>query len=300
MTTVCGGLPGNWLNAWLAAVGVTVAVPGARLSWTDDEAPVAVLTASGDVAQAITEMLPVPSEVPELGKALAYAEGTPRNQTNSLTLAEFRRRAVIERSVRSDILSASTTDCAGSKVGDAIDKSAFEPAAPGSAGNVLYRLSHSLAFLPQERNERREWVEATLTGEGRRVPSNGLGFDCTRLPTGADPLDDNRVDPVVEFLAFRALALFPVRGNGVRALTRGWHGGKTARDSFQWPTWTASLDRWAIDALLDRFDSLRSKRPWRLRNQQLRVLSISQVYGVVPYQTSGSDATRAYFSERLR
>ena len=28
------GLPADWLNGWLAAIGVTVLIPGARLRWT--------------------------------------------------------------------------------------------------------------------------------------------------------------------------------------------------------------------------------------------------------------------------
>jgi len=35
------GLTADWLNAWLAAIGVTVLVPGIRLGWSADPLPVA-------------------------------------------------------------------------------------------------------------------------------------------------------------------------------------------------------------------------------------------------------------------
>ena len=35
----CPGLPGGWINGWLAAVGATVLDDRVRLHWTTDGAP---------------------------------------------------------------------------------------------------------------------------------------------------------------------------------------------------------------------------------------------------------------------
>ena len=42
----CPGLPGAWINGWLAAVGSTVLDARVRLQWTTDGAPRAVLSAA--------------------------------------------------------------------------------------------------------------------------------------------------------------------------------------------------------------------------------------------------------------
>ena len=40
----CPGLPASWVNAWLAAIGVTVLAPRIRLHWVAEDTPVAVLS----------------------------------------------------------------------------------------------------------------------------------------------------------------------------------------------------------------------------------------------------------------
>ena len=54
------GLPADWLNGWLAAIGVTVLVPGTRLCWTDDGVPSAVLETEQpvDLPKVVAEALP--------------------------------------------------------------------------------------------------------------------------------------------------------------------------------------------------------------------------------------------------
>ena len=50
----CRGLPGAWINGWLAAVGATVLDARVRLHWTTGGAPLAVLSASeGDPLAAL-------------------------------------------------------------------------------------------------------------------------------------------------------------------------------------------------------------------------------------------------------
>ena len=39
----CPGLPAEWVNGWLAAVGTTVLDPEIQLSWTPDRSAIAVL-----------------------------------------------------------------------------------------------------------------------------------------------------------------------------------------------------------------------------------------------------------------
>ena len=41
----CPGLSANWVNGWLAAVGITVLDPRLRLHWSLDAIPVAVISA---------------------------------------------------------------------------------------------------------------------------------------------------------------------------------------------------------------------------------------------------------------
>ena len=47
MTQVpCPGLPADWINGWLAAVGATVLDARIRLHWTTEGTPLAVLSAA--------------------------------------------------------------------------------------------------------------------------------------------------------------------------------------------------------------------------------------------------------------
>ena len=60
MTQVtCPGVPAEWINGWLAAVGATVLDPRIRLHWTTDGAPLAVLSAAEiDPVDALVESWP--------------------------------------------------------------------------------------------------------------------------------------------------------------------------------------------------------------------------------------------------
>ncbi|HHC09524.1 MAG TPA: hypothetical protein ENK55_12575, partial [Actinobacteria bacterium] len=59
-TVVAPGWTGDWLNAWLAAIGVTVLCPGATLAWTEEVRPKAVLEIPGAerIAEEIAARLP--------------------------------------------------------------------------------------------------------------------------------------------------------------------------------------------------------------------------------------------------
>ena len=55
----CPGLPGAWINGWLAAVEATVLDARVRLHWTTDGVPLAVLSASEvDPVAALVESWP--------------------------------------------------------------------------------------------------------------------------------------------------------------------------------------------------------------------------------------------------
>ena len=55
----CPGLPADWINGWLAAVGATVLDTRLRLHWTTDGAPLAVLSAAEiDPVDALCESWP--------------------------------------------------------------------------------------------------------------------------------------------------------------------------------------------------------------------------------------------------
>lgn len=302
-TTICRGLPANWLNAWLAAVGIAVLIPDVRLSWTTDTAPVAELTHDGPdpLVTVLARAIPTHEQLLAANSALAFPAGTPKNQTSTISAAQYQQRAGIEREHFSTCLACSVTDLASGDQSKALEKSPFTPAASGQAGGVIYRLGDCLGNVPADSDRREERVSQTLNGRARRVAANGLGFDIQRFPAGVHAGAGNYVDPIIEFLAYTSLALFPIRGNGQTSRTRGWEKGKMADGSFAWPAWRDQLDRWAIDALLDRFNLARYE--WGTDAAPLRKFAaregVTAAFNVVPFQASGSDMTRGYGSRTL-
>lgn len=302
----CPGLTGDWLNAWLAAIGITVLIPDARLSWTTTQPPVATIH-TGDVrplAEQIAERLPTPQQWWDGNPAIAPAADTEKKNSRKMTPEEYLERAQQERQAHSLTLAASLTDLAGRTPNDS--HSPFDPAAPGSTGGVFHRVLDCLTALPGDPPERVEWILKTLEGPGRRVAVNGLGFDIQRIVSGSVDKDarganaNKKVDPVIETLAHEALAHFPVRGDGSAQLTRGWMGRRTAKGSFAWPCWSQPLDRWAVDALLDRFTEQRSVTGDDTTTMRARTRSVgvTKAFRVVPYEgKGGNDKTRGYGSQ---
>lgn len=298
----CPGLPANWLNGWLAAVGVTVLLPGARLSWSDEVIPIAriAIDESATLADQIARAIPTSDQLNAMAGSLAFAPGTARKNTGTIGLDGYESRAVSERRTGTNYLAGSVTDLASADPAKSIEKSAFNPAASGQTGGVLFRVLACLEQVPNRPVDRAEFIARCLDGQGSRFEINGLGFDIRRIPPGVQAKTAKFADPIVEFLAFVALAMFPVRGNGHAARTRGWTKGKTAEGSFIWPTWREPIDRWAIDGLLDRLYDLRDRvgdGPGLQRRAQL--VGVSHCFGVVPFQPEGSDKTRAYGSRPL-
>lgn len=279
------GLPADWLNGWLAAIGVTVLVPAARLRWTGDGVPYAVFETDPpiDLVRAAAEALPTPGTLARsaIARTLPGTEEFRRN----VTLTAFRERAVVERHGGEGMLAASVSDLsADMKPGD-LEHGAFDPPVP--RGVTLWERAAGCAKKLANADITQR-VRDTLGGWGRREELNGLGFDARRLPGGMHPTGDVGVyaDPVVELLVFSALPLFPVRGDGRRVRQRLWTDNSTKPGAFQWIAWRPALDRWGIDALLD------------LPPRDVRGLTLAK-YRVVPYQLSDPNDRRAYFAERV-
>ena len=291
-TQVASGLAASWLNAWLAAVGITVLLPDARLRWTDGAQPLAEfdLPRDASLVSLIATVLPDLETVDELLIVKRHGDAAEKFG-RQVSLDSFRSRAELARRRHRDFsLSISVTDLEAALDPSKLPHSDFDPPAP--KGETLHdRLRRCVAYVV-ETDESEARIAATLQGRGRRIKANGLGFDYRRLVSGSHAGTDTYVDPVVEILAFFGLALFPVRGDGTRARTLGWSKPFSQRHAFCWPIWHPFLDRWAIDALLDRCR--------QHDNAGVRRLGAHGAFGTVAYKTCGQkDVTRAYASERL-
>lgn len=299
MTQVtCPGLPGGWINGWLAAVGATVLDARVRLHWTTDGAPLAVLSSSeGDPLAALVESWP----------DAALLSGLPMAERWK-GAGEVRRKVPVEafaartRAARGHpyawTLSSTMTDLYVDERGE-VAHAPFDPAGPGT----IKWLHHRLVKVNEHVKPTAGRIGDSLVGRADRVKDNGLGFDQTRLGSQADDAPI-RVDPVVEVLAFFGLALLPVRGPGtdrrldrfahVRERQRGWRKTTGNRDQrrFHWPAWGQPLDSSGIDALLDAWNPEK-------RHAWTRV-GIHAGWRAVPFQRRApADTTRAFGAERL-
>lgn len=287
------GLGGDWLNGWLAAIGVTILVESCRLRWTEDRRPLAVFSTPsaaplpGQVAAAL------PAEESLRSLAIATRAAFPRRITLEAyeAAAERARRRVADFSV-----AASVTDL----VADATDNlphSRFDPGAPN--GITLWeRLLACRRALPTDEAGLETAVAMTFDGRGPRRELNGLGFDVRRIEAGDPPSAGKYVDPAIECLAFYGLSLFPVRGAGTRAATRGWRyaasafGGRRGETVLRWPLWSEHLDQWGVDGLLGRFFAA-SSDPRDLG------LGIHRTFATVSYRGTGDrDTTVGYATRR--
>jgi hypothetical protein len=275
------GLPANWLNGWLAAVGVTVLVPDVRLSWTDDPVPLARFRHANDVplAQRIGMVL-----LDDAGLAALVLASLSRR----VTLKSYQDAAESSRSLADTSLSSSVTDLvADGLIGEVDLHGQFDPPAP--RGTTLLTRARDCRRLMGSGPAGR--IANTLAGTGVRERANGLGFDIRRIPSGVQPDADVMVDPVIECLCFAALRLFPVRGDGAVVRQRGWTAPASQRGAFKWPVWSEPLDVWGIDALLDRFYA---------GARDLHLFGLVGAFATVPFQRRGSsDVTRGYGSERI-
>ncbi|GIU85190.1 MAG: hypothetical protein KatS3mg008_1965 [Acidimicrobiales bacterium] len=294
MTTVeAPGLPADWFNGWLAAIGVTVMAEGVKLSWSEDPVPHALfhvpegLRLEERLATRLSDREWIDSD-----PIARHLDGYPEFP-RKVSLETYRARAKLEREQKTGTLAASVSDT--NPDADPADLEHGPLDVPMPRGETLWerakRCQESLSRFPDLVGR----VRQTLLGEAERLPLAGLGFDAKRTPSGVLEASSPHVDPVVELMCFAALRLFPAhtgaRGRG-GVLGRGWTGSSRRQGSFIYVTWRIPLDCWGIDAFLDVVWSTRE----RLTRRFGRFLSPVK-FEVVPYKTSGSsDVTSAFFT----
>lgn len=282
----CPGLPADWFNGWLAAVGATALVPDLRLRWTDDPLPLAVLSAPSDAdpADLIAAAWPERDDMATWPMA-RHLSGLPELSLNPDVDTWGERARSARAGGRSWMMTSLFTDLSWShkdKVHD-IDRGQFYVGMP--AGRTLHERLERLVE-PTTSGA----VAATLDGAGRRVSAYGLGFDVTRIGSLADDAKQ-LVDPVVEVLAFFGLALFPTRGDGFKRRQRGWQNSTLRAGSLQWVTWSPELDRHAVDALFDL----------ALTPRRRQGLPVTSRWENLPYAArADKDLTRGIGSRRVR
>lgn len=244
----CNGLPADWLNGWLAAVGATVLVDGMRLRWAGSGSPVAVLSLPGDAdpLDAISATWPSLADM----AAWPIADIAPDGGVLPLnpTVEQWRARVAAARTGNDSwMLSSLFTDLVFNHHDRvwSVGRGVLHPPAP-TGRTMHHRLSH-LSRTAVDRGG----IARSLDGIGERSGGQGLGFDLGRVGSLADSSSQS-VDPVVEILAFHGLALLPLRGSESGYLRQR---GVSPQRSVSWSAWSRPLDRWAIDALLDRAES---------------------------------------------
>lgn len=300
----CPGLPAEWLNAWLAAVGATVLAPGLGLSWSSSASPHAVLHVPGgsDPLDLLLDAWPTKERIGDLPIAEGWQGLLPMRRT--VPLPVFQSRARLGRS-HPDIwtLSSTVTDLYlsgdDSKQPPKVEHSKLDPAGPGT----VKWLHHRLERAHQGIEDPVTWISDCFAGRPNRVDDYGLGFDIKRVTSLADN-SRPRTDPVIETLAFFGLRLFPLRGSGVASgqSTESWHSQVRQRSwhldpednrrKMMWPAWNQTLRMSGIDALLDIWN------PWRRHNW--RLLGVHGAWQSVEYQSRGDrDNTRAIGSQSL-
>lgn len=262
------GWTADWLNAWLAAIGVTVLLPDVKLHWEQRARPHAVFTAIDDS--------PLWPRVAGAMPTVETLDQSPiAGMERKVDIEEYRRRASASRRA-TDSIAVSLTDLCD------LDKDAhgpFDPSGPGTTKGQYTRLVKCISATATD--VLADALERSAAGRPTRVEGFGLGFDYRRLVSGEQSRAAKQVDPVVEVLSWSALRLFPVRGDGRRPRQRGW-----TNRVFAWWAWEIPLDRWGIDALLDRLPQRSAPRTMA-------------AYESAKYEGQGSDAQVAYGSRRL-
>lgn len=284
---LCPGLPADWLNAWLAAIGALVLVPELRLHWSDDPIPLAVLTSPGDddPAALIAAAWPTAEDIASLPIARNLAGH--RELALNPSVDDWTDRVEIARSARFGwTLTSLYTDLAWSSAerSHTIERGQFHTPMPGRDNTMHDRLRKLVGpSVPED-------VTRSLEGGGGRVANYGLGFDVSRISSLADE-SSMMVDPLIEVLAFFGLALFPSRGDGSRRRQRGWSRFTMEAGAFRWFTWAEPLDVAGVDALLDVAAT---------GVDGARRAAATGSWEIVPFEARGtSDVTRGYGSRRV-
>lgn len=306
----CPGLPAEWINGWLAAVGITVLDPEIRLGWTSDPSPIAVLHHSDmEPEVAVADAWPSRRRLEEMPLARDFKGCSPLER--QVPVESFVERVEASRGHPDAwTLTSSLTDLAidSGKASHA----PFDPAGPGTIKWLHHRLLKTYDHLAQDDSgELAEDIRSAIDDFSVPVIDNGLGFDISRLPDRAREGVRIMVEPVVEVLAFFGLALLPVRGDGlrqrqVRVRQRGHGIGGRRENIFVWPAWHQPLDRWGIDALLDAWHQTWQPRKadedleWRTSRFDWDRLGVHAGWATRSYRpTASADSTRGFSSERI-
>ena len=294
---VCLGLPAGRVNAWLAAVGVTVLDDRIRLHLTTDGSPVAVISAEAiDPVDAFVELWPDAAVLAELPIAEGWHGAAKLHR--KVSVEAFAVRARVARSHRhSWTLSSTMIDLRVDKQGE-VAHSPYDPAGPGT----IKWLHHRLVKVHGHVEPTAARIRDSLEGRAARVKDNGLGFDQTRIGSLSDSTVP-WVDPVIEMLPFFGLALLPVRGRGTDkrldrgveiAAQRGWQRREGSRElgTFYWPAWSQPLDSDGVDALMDIWNP-EGKDTWGR-------VGVHAAWRSVQFQRAAlSDVTRGFGAERV-
>ena len=311
LTRECPGLPAEWINGWLAAVGISVLDPEIRLGWTSDPSPIAVLHhPDKEPAVALAEAWPSRRRLEEMPLAEYFEEDVPLRR--QVSVEAFVKRVELSRGHPDAwTLTSSLTDLAidSGKAAHA----PFDPAGPGTIKWLHHRLLKIYNHIAQDDVDKlAATIKNAIDGIPDPVIDNGLGFDISRLPDRAREGVRIMVEPVVEVLAFFGLALLPVRGDGlrrgqVRVRQRGHGIGGRRENTFVWPAWSQPLDRWGIDALLDAWHQTWKPHKadegleWRMSRLDWDRLGVHTGWATKPYRpTASADSTRGFSSERIQ
>ncbi|MDE0675571.1 MAG: hypothetical protein F4X09_13565 [Gammaproteobacteria bacterium] len=307
---ICYGLPADWLTGWMAAVGATVVDPQLRLSWTEEEIPVAMFShqKGHDPVKSLSEVWP------SLGRRLDAMPGardatTNKNDYSEISVKVFADRLAGARNHPDAFsLTSSLTDLhwESSKEGDKAVYGPFETSGPGSTKWLHHRCRKVYSSV----GDPTKGMEEMFDGVSQRIADNGLGLDAGRIGAIRDSGETQMVEPVVEGLAYFALALFPVRGAGKqvkasRGRQRGWGVGPYRDWDFIWPAWRQPLDRWGIDALLTAWHntwrrSKRGKDDWIASRAEWDLLGIHTGWCTSRFkQRTSRDMTRGYGSQQI-
>jgi hypothetical protein len=288
------GLQADWLNAWLAAIGVTVLVPDVKLSWTDDVVPHAVfwVPEGMDLARAVYEALPTEDDLEKMTIAPQGRGGVLGQKVTDEAL--YRARASHARTCHDTSFECAYTDLAPEPDGSSpIGRGQFNVGMEGK--ETLWRRLEKCIHALREGDRPVDRIGASLgirpDGDRPLVGTNGLGFDPRRLPSGLSaPGNWPTVDAAVEIFAFFGIQRLPVRGDGVTVLQKPWlRQGQMRRPSLTYGCWATPLDSWGVDALLDLMLARSSRRE--------SPLPVHSFFRVVRLRNFDGSKKVAYFSE---
>ena len=122
------GLTVDWLNGWLAAIGITVLLPEVRLRWTTDPVPFARFVLPDDgppLAERVSAALPSLDDLDRLSTARWRQDRSELSR--HVSLAAYADRASMARESEDASLSSSLTDLVAEVPSEGLPHSPFDP-----------------------------------------------------------------------------------------------------------------------------------------------------------------------------